>query len=193
MKNGDNFEERFRSQSGHRNMEKIGQTIETGFALEFGRKLPIGLMREKPSSHGRTSVLQLAVDPVSTSPRFQRVFVGVLDQYRRKFKIRFLLHGDSPLHSLRTLRSHCPSDGLSSLDCRHRMRHSRRRNRGTNRSGLSSIDFLCSGVNPVRLPPNFASLYSTSNSIDSLPANLRSTRLKGLPNESYLRDRVPSS
>jgi hypothetical protein len=125
-------------------METIGPTIETGLALEFGRELPIGLMREKSSSYGRTSALQSAVDPVSTSPQMQRVFVGVLDQYRRKFKTRFLLHGDLPLHSLRTLQSHCPSDGLSSLDCQHRMRHSRRQNRGTNRSGLSSSETLMS-------------------------------------------------
>ena len=73
-------------------------------------------------------------------PESREIFVGVLDQYRRKFKTRFLLHGDFPLHSLRTLQSHCPSDGLSSLDCRHRMRHSRHQNRGTNRSGLSSSE-----------------------------------------------------
>lgn len=137
-KSGDNFDERFRSQSGHRNMEKIGQTIEMGLSLEFGRKLPVGSMREKLSSHGRTSVLQLAVDPVSTSSQMHRVFAGVRNQYRRKFETRFPLHGNRQLHSLRTLQNHRPSDGLSSLDCRHRMRHSRRQNRGTNRSGLSS-------------------------------------------------------
>jgi hypothetical protein len=126
--------------NGHRIMETIGPTIETGLSLEFGRELPIGLMRERSSSHGRTSALQSAVDPVSTSPQIQRVFVGVLDQYRRKFKTRFLLHGNSPLHSLRTLQSHRPSDGLSSPDRRHRMRHSRRQNRGTNRNGLSSSE-----------------------------------------------------
>ena len=139
-KKRDNFCERFRSQSDPRNMETIGPTIGTGLALEFGRDLPIGLMREKSSSGGRTSALQSAVDPVSTSPPMQRVFVGVLVQYRRKFKTGFLLHGDLPLHSLRTLQSHCPSDGLSSLDCRHRIRHSRRQNRGTNRNGLSSSE-----------------------------------------------------
>ena len=139
-KNGDNFDERFRSQNGHRIMETIGKTIETGLALEFGRKLPVGSMREKLSSHGRTSVLLLAVDPVSTSPQMHRVFAGVRTQYRRKFETRFPLHGNRQLHSLRTLQNHRPSDGLSSLDCRHRMRHSHRQNRGTNRNGLSSSE-----------------------------------------------------
>ena len=139
-KNGDSFDARLRSRNGHRITEGIGPRIEKGLSLEFGRDLPIGLMREISSSYGRTSALQSAVDPVSTSPPMQRVFVGVLVQYRRKFKTGFLLHGDLPLHSLRTLRSRCPSDGLSSLDCQHRMRHSRRQNRGTNRSGLSSSE-----------------------------------------------------
>jgi hypothetical protein len=80
-------------------MEKIGKTIETGLALEFAGKLPVGSMRERLSSHGRTSVLQSAVDPVSTRPRFQRVFLGVLDQYRRKFQTRFPMLGNPVLHS----------------------------------------------------------------------------------------------
>ena len=119
-------------------MEKIGPTIETGLSLEFGRELPIGLVRERLQLI--VGELQGCNQPSIQSQQvrqIQRVFVGVIDQHRRKFKTRFLLHGNSPLHSLRTLQSHCPSDGLSSLDCQHRMRHIRRQNRGTNRSGLS--------------------------------------------------------
>jgi hypothetical protein len=94
-------------------------------------------VRRQSSLRGRTSGLQAAADPVSRSSRIQRVFVGVTDQHRPKFKARFLLHGNSPIHSLLTLQSRRPSDVLSSPDPLHQMLHIRSQNRGKSRNGLT--------------------------------------------------------
>jgi len=126
--------------NGHRIMEGIGPRIETGLSLEFGRDLSTGIVTMKSSLSGRSSGLQSAFDPVSRSPRIQRVSVEVTNQHRLKFKARFLLHGNSPIHSLLTLQSHRPSDVLSSPDRLHRMRHIRSQNRGTSRNGLIEVE-----------------------------------------------------
>ena len=138
--NGDTFDERLRSRNGHRIMDGIGPTIERGLWLEFGRELSTAMMSRTFSSSGRTSGLQSAVDPVSRSCRIQRVFVGVTDQHRLKFKARFLLRRNSPIHFLLTLQSRLPSDVLSSPDRLHRTRHIRSQNRGTNRNGLIEVE-----------------------------------------------------
>ena len=62
--------------------------------------------------------------------------MGVTDTHRLKFAARFLLHGNSLLHPLRTLQSHRLSDVLSSPDRVHRMLRIRNQNRGMNRDGL---------------------------------------------------------
>jgi len=97
--------------------------------------------------------------------------VGVTDTHRLKFAARFLLHGNSLLHPLRTLQSHHLSDVLSSPDRVHLMLRIRKQNRGTNRNG--SIDeetsYVCEFQTESRI--NLASLHATLGSVDSLHIN----------------------
>ncbi|HEY6852141.1 MAG TPA: HipA domain-containing protein [Terracidiphilus sp.] len=52
------------------------------------------------SFSGRTSGLQSAADPALRSPRIQRLLAGESNQHRLKFKARFPLRRNSPIHSL---------------------------------------------------------------------------------------------
>jgi hypothetical protein len=117
-------------------MEEIGPRIETGLLFEFGRELPTALVSISRSLTGRNSGLQSAVDSDPRSCQIQKVFMEVTDQHRLKFTAKFLLHGNSLLHSLSTLENHHLSAVLSSPDRLHRTLHIRDQNRGTSRNGL---------------------------------------------------------
>ena len=121
-------------------MDGIGPRIETGLLLEFGCELPTGLVSKGQSLSGRVSGLQSVADSVLRSCQIQKRFVGVTDQHRLKFKARFPLRRNSPIHSLLTLQSRRPSDVLSSPDRLHRIRHILSQNRGTNRNGLIEVE-----------------------------------------------------
>ena len=109
-------------------------------SLGFGHELPPGSVGGRYSLGGRVSGLQSLADSVSRSCQIQKRFVGVTDQNRLKFAARFLLHGNSLLHLLRTPQNHCLSDVLSSPDRLHRMLRIRNQNRGMNRNGLIEVE-----------------------------------------------------
>jgi hypothetical protein len=127
-------------------MDGIGPRIETGLVLEFGWELSTGLLSRGQSLSG----LQSVADLVSRSCQILKRFVGVTDRHRLKFAAKFLLHGNSLLHPLRTLQNHRLSDVLSSPDRLHRVLRIRKQNRGTNRNGL--IDEETSDVSVYSRP-----------------------------------------
>ena len=134
-KNGDTFDERLRSRNGHRIMVEIGLRIGMGIAARIRSRIVHWNSEKEVQLKWAKFGAAISGRSGLKKSRIQRIFVGVPDRHRLKFKARFLPHGNSPIHSLLILQSRCPSDVLSSRIV-HRTRHIRSQNRGTSRNGL---------------------------------------------------------